>query len=96
MALVELSSGESFQQRMQGKAAAMSKREREPTGATPENIALIKQTVGERCLVKAAGGVKDLQTLLTLYELGARRFGIGVRTAEAILLAAESATCSKE
>lgn len=67
-----------------------------PTGATPENIALIKQTVGERCLVKAAGGVKDLQTLLTLYELGARRFGIGVRTAEAILLAAESATCSKE
>ena len=63
-----------------------------PTGATPENIALIKQTVGERCLVKAAGGVKDLQTLLTLYELGARRFGIGVRTAEAILRdAAESA-----
>ena len=57
-----------------------------PSGATPENIALIKQTVGERCLVKAAGGVRDLQTLLTLYELGARRFGIGVRTAEAILL----------
>ncbi len=56
-----------------------------PSGATPENIALIKQTVGERCLVKAAGGVRDLQTLLTLYELGARRFGIGVRTAEAIL-----------
>ena len=55
------------------------------TGATPENIALIKKTVGERCLVKAAGGVKDLQTLLALYELGARRFGIGVRTAEAIL-----------
>jgi deoxyribose-phosphate aldolase len=57
-----------------------------PSGATPENIALIKQTVGERCLVKAAGGVRDLQMLLTLYELGARRFGIGVRTAEAILL----------
>ena len=57
-----------------------------PSGATPENIALIKRTVGERCQIKAAGGVKDLQTLLTLYELGARRFGIGVRTAEAILL----------
>ena len=39
--------------------------------ATPENIALIKQTVGRRCLVKAAGGVRDLQTLLALYELGA-------------------------
>jgi len=57
-----------------------------PSGATPENIALIKQTVGQRCLVKAAGGVRDLHTLMTLYELGARRFGIGVRTAEAILL----------
>jgi len=56
-----------------------------PTGATPQNIALMKQTVGERCFVKAAGGVKDLKTLLELYELGARRFGIGVRTAEAIL-----------
>jgi len=56
-----------------------------PTGATRENIALMKKTVGERCFVKAAGGVKDLQTLVELYELGARRFGIGVRTAEAIL-----------
>ena len=56
-----------------------------PTGATRENIALMKKTVGERCSVKAAGGVKDLQTLMELYELGARRFGIGVRTAEAIL-----------
>jgi deoxyribose-phosphate aldolase len=61
------------------------------TGATPENIALMKQTVGERCLVKAAGGVKDLQTLLGLYELGARRFGIGVRTVEAILRQAAEA-----
>ena len=56
-----------------------------PTGATPENIALIKQTVGDRCLVKAAGGVRDIQMLLKLYELGARRFGIGVRSAEIIL-----------
>jgi len=59
-----------------------------PTGATPESIVLIKRTVGDRCLVKAAGGVKDLQMLLDLYELGARRFGIGVRTAGAILQAA--------
>lgn len=56
-----------------------------PTGATPENIALIKQTVGERCRVKASGGVRDIQMLLKLYELGARRFGIGVRNVEAIL-----------
>lgn len=63
-----------------------------PTGATRENIALMKRTVGERCLVKAAGGVKDLKTLMELYDLGARRFGIGVRTAEAILLEAAQTT----
>ena len=59
-----------------------------PTGATAENIALMKQTVGERCGIKAAGGVRDLETLLAMYELGATRFGIGVRTVEKILAAA--------
>jgi deoxyribose-phosphate aldolase len=56
-----------------------------PTGATLENVTLMKQTVGDRCQVKAAGGVKDLQTLLAMVERGVRRFGIGVRTARAIL-----------
>jgi deoxyribose-phosphate aldolase len=45
----------------------------------------MKQTVGDRCQVKAAGGVKDLQTLLAMHERGVRRFGIGVRTARTIL-----------
>jgi len=56
-----------------------------PTGATLENTALMKRAVGERCQVKAAGGVRDLQTLLAMYAIGVRRFGIGVRTAAAIL-----------
>jgi deoxyribose-phosphate aldolase len=56
-----------------------------PTGATLENVTLMKQTVGDRCQVKAAGGVKDLETLIAMYERGVRRFGIGVRTARAIL-----------
>lgn len=56
-----------------------------PTGATLENVALMKQTVGDRCQVKAAGGVKDLETLLAMHARGVRRFGIGVRTARAIL-----------
>lgn len=60
-----------------------------PTGATLENVALMRRAVGGRCGVKAAGGVRDAQTLLAMFELGARRFGIGVRTAEAILEAAE-------
>ncbi len=62
-----------------------------PTGATAENVALMKRAVGERCGVKAAGGVRDLATLLELYGAGARRFGIGVRTAEAILEEAKTA-----
>lgn len=55
------------------------------TGATLENIKLMKQTVGERCQVKAAGGVADLETLLAMVEAGATRFGIGVRTGRCIL-----------
>ncbi len=56
-----------------------------PTGATLENIALMKRVVEENCQVKAAGGVRDLQTLLAMHERGVRRFGIGVNTVEAIL-----------
>ena len=56
-----------------------------PTGATLENVRLMKQTVGDRCGVKAAGGVRDLDTIRALHRLGATRFGIGVRTATAVL-----------
>ena len=56
-----------------------------PSGATLANTALMKQTVGNRCEVKAAGGVRDLQTLLAMHEVGVTRFGIGVRTAINIL-----------
>lgn len=56
-----------------------------PTGATLENTALMKHTVGDRCGVKAAGGVSDLETLLAMAGLGVGRFGIGVKTAGAIL-----------
>ncbi len=59
-----------------------------PTGATLENVALMKRAVGDRCGVKAAGGVRDLPTLLAMHERGVRRFGIGCRTAQAILAAA--------
>ena len=65
-----------------------------PSGATLENVALIKRTVGGRCQVKAAGGVRDLSTLLAMYDCGARRFGIGVRTAQTILEAAAGG-CAK-
>jgi len=35
--------------------------------------------------VKAAGGVRDLATLLEMYRLGARRFGIGLARCKTIL-----------
>ncbi len=54
------------------------------TGATLKNIALIKKTVRNMCGVKAAGGVKDLETLLQMYHCGATRFGVNLRTGLAI------------
>jgi len=56
-----------------------------PTGATLENVKLMKETVGDRCQVKAAGVVRALATLQAMHRLGATRFGIGLGTAKAIL-----------
>lgn len=52
-----------------------------PTGATIENVSLMANAVKGRCEVKAAGGVRDLATLVALHEAGATRFGLGVATA---------------
>ena len=35
--------------------------------------------------IKAAGGVRTLETLRALHAVGVRRFGIGVKTARTIL-----------
>ena len=56
-----------------------------PTGATRENVALIKSCVGDAIGVKAAGGIRELDTLMEMYRLGARRFGLGLRSAVQIL-----------
>lgn len=56
-----------------------------PTGATLKNIALIKAHVGTQVGVKAAGGIRDLKTLLDMYKLGARRFGLGLKSSTKIL-----------
>lgn len=49
-----------------------------PTGATLDNVALIKSVVGVDAKVKASGGVRDLGTLVEMYRRGATRFGIGM------------------
>jgi len=56
-----------------------------PTGATLHNIELIKSVVGDRAGVKAAGGVRDLATLMEMYKLGVRRFGISAASGQKIL-----------
>jgi deoxyribose-phosphate aldolase len=55
------------------------------TGATLHNIALIKSIVGDDANVKASGGVRDLNTLLDMYRLGARRFGVNMKAGVDIL-----------
>jgi deoxyribose-phosphate aldolase len=44
-------------------------------GATAGHVALMRASVGPSVQVKASGGVRDLDTLLALHELGATRFG---------------------
>ncbi len=56
-----------------------------PTGATNTRISIMKRHVGERIQIKAAGGIRSLDMILEMYELGARRFGISVRTGGPIL-----------
>jgi len=44
-------------------------------GATLEDVGLMYQAVKGRCLVKAAGGIRELADVLAYLQAGARRFG---------------------
>jgi len=44
-------------------------------GATVEDVALMKKVVGNEVKVKAAGGIRDLETALKMVEAGAERLG---------------------
>ena len=46
-----------------------------PGGATPEDVRLLKQTVGEEMGVKAAGGIRDYEAAAAMIEAGADRIG---------------------
>jgi deoxyribose-phosphate aldolase len=45
------------------------------TGATIEDIALMRKTVGDKAGVKAAGGINTLEQAIKLIEAGANRIG---------------------
>ncbi|MHC4178851.1 MAG: deoxyribose-phosphate aldolase, partial [Planctomycetota bacterium] len=55
------------------------------TGATLHNIGLIKSVVGNQAQIKASGGVRDLDTLVEMYRLGATRFGVNMKAGVKIL-----------
>jgi deoxyribose-phosphate aldolase len=44
-------------------------------GATLDDVRLMYRAVNGRCLVKAAGGIRDIHEVLEYLEAGARRFG---------------------
>ena len=44
-------------------------------GATLEDIALMQRMVGDKIMIKAAGGVRNLDTALKLIDLGVSRIG---------------------
>lgn len=44
-------------------------------GATVEDVELMKDTVGDTCKVKAAGGIRDWETCRAMIEAGAERIG---------------------
>ena len=46
-------------------------------GATPEDVALMKKTVGDRMKVKASGGIRTYEQAVELINAGADRIGAG-------------------
>lgn len=50
-----------------------------PSGATVENVALIKAHVHDAIRIKASGGIRSKEAILSMYNLGAVRFGIGLK-----------------
>lgn len=58
-------------------------------GATVEDVALMRQTVGNRCGVKAAGGIRTAADLKKMVEAGANRIGASASVAIVRELGAE-------
>jgi deoxyribose-phosphate aldolase len=58
---------------------------------TLHHIAIMKYTVGNRCKIKAAGGVRSLELLTQMHAMGVTQFGIGL--ASAISIAEDALAC---
>jgi len=55
------------------------------TGATLENCRLIKSVAGDDIKIKAAGGVRDLKTVVEMIRIGVTRFGVGMSSGTKIM-----------
>ncbi len=49
-------------------------------GTTLEDVRLVKSYVGDQARIKASGGIRSLETLLAMYDAGARRFGVNLKS----------------
>ena len=56
-----------------------------PSGATLERVHLITNFVRDAIKVKASGGIRDLDMVKSLLQMGVRRFGINTKAAVSIL-----------
>jgi deoxyribose-phosphate aldolase len=48
---------------------------------TLEDVRLVKSFVGDHIKIKASGGIRDLDMLTQMYQAGARRFGVNLKSA---------------
>lgn len=62
-----------------------------PTGATPEDVRLMRSTVGPNVQVKAAQGIRTLSALLEIIDAGATR--VGASATAALLDAFDESAC---
>jgi len=62
------------------------------SGATVEDVKLMREAVGMEMGVKAAGGIRDLETALAMIDAGASKIGTstGVQIMEELLKQGET------
>lgn len=45
-----------------------------------DDVKLIRSFVGDKAKIKASGGIRNLETLVAMYQAGARRFGVNLKS----------------
>lgn len=63
---------------------------------TVETIQVIKSTIGDTAKIKAAGGVRGLDTVLKMIDAGCSRFGLGLYTAIGLMEEIENISIGNE